>query len=187
MRSAVWFQGCSIECIGCINPQLFSKRGGSLVSVDTLVSDAVAAGVEGLTFIGGEPFDQAHAGAALAKAAQARGLGVVVFTGYEFESLKNRDPDARALLAASDLLVDGPYLAQSPETARALVGSSNQRFIHLTERYAAYKPEMVTNRIDVRVSADGSIDVAGFLGTEALQALAISTSSRRTKRTFPAP
>jgi anaerobic ribonucleoside-triphosphate reductase activating protein len=186
-RSAIWFQGCSIQCRGCINPQLFSELGGSSVGVDTLLHDAVTAGVEGFTFIGGEPFDQAYAGGILAKSARARGLGVIVFTGYEYESLKHRDADARALLAATDLLVDGPYLAQSPETVRALVGSSNQRFIHLTDRYAAYKPEVVANTIDVRVLADGSIDVAGFLGTKALQALAVSTSSRRTRREFPAP
>jgi anaerobic ribonucleoside-triphosphate reductase activating protein len=182
LRSAIWFQGCSIQCKGCINPHLFSERGGSSVLVDTIIRDAMAAKVEGLTLIGGEPFDQAHAASDLAAAAQAQGLGVLVFTGYEFESLKNRDDDARALLAATDLLVDGPYLAQSPETARALVGSSNQRFIHLSERYAGYRPELVANRIDVRIMADGSVDVAGFLNGQELQALAASTGTKRTLR-----
>ncbi|WP_018773936.1 4Fe-4S cluster-binding domain-containing protein [Arthrobacter sp. 131MFCol6.1] len=181
-RSAIWFQGCRIQCRGCINPHLFSERGGTTVAVDTVISEAVDAGVEGFTLIGGEPFDQALAGGALARAAQARGLGVIVFTGYEYESLKNRDADARALLAATDLLVDGPYLAESPETVRSLVGSSNQRFIHLTERYATYRPELVANRIDVRILADGSIDVAGFLGNQQLQALATATNARRSSR-----
>lgn len=185
-RSAVWFQGCSIRCSGCVNPHLFSERGGSLVAVDKIVDDAVAAGVEGLTLIGGEPFDQAAAGSALALAAKAHGLGVIAFTGYEFESLQKRDADARALLDSTDLLVDGPYLADSPETKRALVGSSNQRFIHLTDRYAAYRPELTANRIDVRILADGSMDIAGFLDTEDLKALAASTASRRFKRERPA-
>lgn len=99
--------------------------------------------------------------------------------------MRNRDADTRALIAASDLLVDGPYLAESPEAVRSLVGSTNQRFIHLTERYASYRPELVANRIDVRISADGSIDVAGFLNAQELQALAASTGARRTLRARP--
>jgi anaerobic ribonucleoside-triphosphate reductase activating protein len=165
LRTAVWFQGCSIQCKGCINPHLFNPRGGTDSSVTEIVHQAVRAGVEGLTLIGGEPFDQPDAGAALAGAAQDRGLGIMAFSGYEYE-----------------LLVDGPYQARYAETRRALVGSTNQRFIHLTDRYQTYRPEIVANRVDVRVLPDGSIEVAGFLDTPGLSALAGSTGTRRTIR-----
>jgi anaerobic ribonucleoside-triphosphate reductase activating protein len=140
---------------------------------------AVAAGVEGLTLIGGEPFDQPASGAALASATQERGLGVIGFSGYEYESLLGRDEATRALLAGTDLLVDGPCQARNPETHRALVCSSNQCFIHLTERYKAYKPEVVTNRIVVRVRPDGSIDVAGFLDADGVKGLLQTTEPSR--------
>ncbi|ABK02414.1 putative anaerobic ribonucleoside-triphosphate reductase activating protein [Arthrobacter sp. FB24] len=182
LRSAVWFQGCSIQCKGCINPHLFNPRGGTRTPIAEIVDQAVAAGVEGLTLIGGEPFDQPASGAALAKAAQERGLGVIAFSGYEYESLLGRDDVTKAFLAATDLLVDGPYEARNPETRRALVGSSNQRFIHLTKRYKAYKPEVVTNRIDVRVRPNGSIDVAGFLDADGLKDLLQTTESSRAIR-----
>lgn len=152
------------------------------MTVPDIIADAVTAGVEGLTLIGGEPFDQPSAGATLAQAAQARGLGVIAFSGYEYESLHGRDEATAAFLAATDLLVDGPYEARNPESRRALVGSSNQRFIHLTDRYQTYRPEIVTNRVDVRVLPDGSIEVAGFLDTPGLSALAGSTGTRRTIR-----
>jgi anaerobic ribonucleoside-triphosphate reductase activating protein len=113
------------------------------MSISDVIGGAVAAGVEGLTLIGDEPFDQPAGGAALASAAQERGLGVIAFSGYEYESLLGREEATGGFLAATDLLVDGPYLTENPEAHRALVGSSNQRFIHLRERYEAYQPEIV--------------------------------------------
>lgn len=184
LRTAIWFQGCSIRCRGCINPHLFNPHGGAEARVSEIVDEAVSAGVEGLTLIGGEPFDQPAGGAALASAAQARGLGVIAFSGYEYDSLRRRGEPTGALLASTDLLVDGPYQAWNPEGRRALVGSSNQRFIHLTDRYKTYRPEIAGNRIDVRISPDGSIEVAGFLNENGLADLLDSTeTSRRFRRT----
>lgn len=180
LRTAVWFQGCSIRCKGCINPHLFNARGGSDARVSEIIDEAVGAGVEGLTLIGGEPFDQPAGGASLAGAAQAQGLGVIAFSGYEYESLRVRDDPTEAFLASVDLLVDGPYQAWNPETRRALVGSGNQRFIHFTDRYKTYRPEETANRIDVRIRPDGSIEVAGFLDTSGLSDLLDSTATSRT-------
>ncbi|WP_255527690.1 4Fe-4S single cluster domain-containing protein [Paenarthrobacter sp. YJN-5] len=182
MRTAIWFQGCSIRCKGCINPHLFSPRGGTQLPVAGIIDDAVAAGVEGLTLIGGEPFDQPDAGCSLATAARAAGLGVIAFSGYEYEALRERDDSTRAFLAKVDLLVDGPYQDWNPETDRALVGSGNQRFIHLTDRYKDYRPELARNRVDIRVRPDGTIEVAGFLDSAALDDLGRLTSSTRTLR-----
>ena len=58
LRSAVWIQGCSIRCPGCINPHLFEFAEGT-VAPTVLAEEIVAANVEGLTLLGGEPFDQA--------------------------------------------------------------------------------------------------------------------------------
>jgi anaerobic ribonucleoside-triphosphate reductase activating protein len=182
LRTALWFQGCSIRCAGCINPHLFSPRGGTQLPVVGIIEDAVAAGVEGLTLIGGEPFDQPDAGRALALAARAAGLGVIAFSGYEYETLRDRADTTRAFLASVDLLVDGPYQEWNPETERALVGSGNQRFIHLTDRYQTYRPELVRNRVDIRVRPNGTIEVAGFLDSGALKDLGELTSSTRTLR-----
>lgn len=185
LRTAIWFQGCSIQCKGCINPHLFSTRGGTDTHIGAIIDQAVNAGVEGLTLIGGEPFDQPGAGAALAAAAQDRGLGVIAFSGYEYESLCGRDDSTDELLASIDLLVDGPYQFWNTEERRALVGSSNQRFIHLTERYKNYKPENTPNKVDVRIRPDGSVEVAGFLDTPGLSLLAETAQANRTLRRPP--
>lgn len=178
MRTAVWVQGCSIRCKGCINPHLFSTRGGAMVSPETIVSKALAAGVEGLTLLGGEPFDQAVACAALARRARESGLGVICFTGYMREALECDEVTA-SLVAEVDLLVDGPFQRDCPEDERSLVGSSNQRFIHLTSRYADYDPVKSRNRFELRIGPEGMIETAGFLSREGLEALGDSLGSRR--------
>lgn len=179
LRSAIWTQGCSIRCAGCINPHLFSSRGGQDVSAKALIDAALASGVEGLTLLGGEPFDQSDGLAVVAEMAHAAGLGVICFTGYQHEGLARGPKGHTRFLAAIDLLVDGPYLESEPEGVRALVGSSNQRFIHLTERYRDYDPSRASNRVDVRIRPDGSVEVAGFLKSEGLAQFSAPLGTRR--------
>ena len=65
LRSALWVQGCSVHCPGCFNPQLWAEMGGRVENpadlAERFVADALSAGVEGITLLGGEPFDQAAA------------------------------------------------------------------------------------------------------------------------------
>lgn len=140
--------------------------------------------VEGVTLLGGEPFDQAKGSAALAKKAWANGLGVICFTGYDITEAAAK-PGGAELLAHVDLLVDGPFLADQPEPTRALVGSTNQRFIHLTDRYTNYAPESVRNRVEIRVNNLGEISASGFLTTQGVGELARSLESRRVQTGRP--
>jgi len=152
------------------------------MSVDAILQGAMSSNVEGLTLIGGEPFDQPSGGAKLARDAQKLGLGVIAFSGYEYESLQSRGGDTEEFLAAIDLLVDGPYQSWNQEKQRALVGSTNQRFIHISERYHSYRPYAAANRVDIRILPDGSIDVAGFLGSDGLKNLLEVTGTDRKAR-----
>src|SRR4051794_303302 len=92
-RFALWFQGCPLRCPGCCNPEMLPFDGGRQVPVADLVSaifDAHAEhGIEGITLLGGEPLAHAAAGAAVATAIQARGLTVMVFSGYTFEEARD--------------------------------------------------------------------------------------------------
>lgn len=181
LRSAVWVQGCSIRCGGCINPHLFNFDGGYEVAAESVVEEALLAGVEGLTLLGGEPFDQAQHLAVLAAHAQATGLGVITFTGYAFETLQ-KDDRMQTLLSATDLLVDGQYEKDSPERKRALVGSTNQRFIHLSSRYEDFQPEVTRNRIELRIAADGTTEMAGFMNSDDVANFTTGTWTHRARR-----
>jgi len=133
LRTAIWTQGCTIRCPGCCNPELFGTRGGRDVSIDEVV--ASCGEVEGLTVVGGEPFEQPEGLAALVDALP-RHVSRLVFSGYRLEDLRSRGCRyTDAVLAGLDVLVDGPYDASKPDDSRRFVGSTNQRIHFLTDRY----------------------------------------------------
>lgn len=145
----LWMQGCrgvpqfgtgvARHCVGCWNRHTWGKKAGEVMSVNDVfaqVEEAVREhGVEGVTFSGGEPFQQAEALAQLSRRCQEElGLNVVVFTGYTVEFLRSeRAPvGARDLLGQVDLLVDGPYTESLHTQKLPLRGSSNQMLVPLT-------------------------------------------------------
>ncbi|MBD3941175.1 radical SAM protein [Microbacterium sp. NEAU-LLC] len=183
VRAAVWLQGCAVHCPECFNPQLWAPRGGIVTSVEELapawVEQALAAGADGVTLLGGEPFEQARGAASIAEAFREAGLGVMTFSGHPYELLRTwadggRD-DIAALLAATDLLCDGPYLRDLPDTARPWVGSRNQGIRALSERYAAEVRQIAASggadRVEVRIARDGTVAVNGWATDAALAAL----------------
>lgn len=165
-RFALWVQGCAIRCAGCCNPEMFAhERGTPMTIADVLARLAAAPGVEGVTFLGGEPFEQAGELAELARAIRERGLTVMTFTGHYLAELRAR-PEATALLDATDLLVDGPYDRERPEPApprgRRWIGSTNQTMHYLTAAYSADDPRMRTeNTVEVHWR-DGKLIVNGW-------------------------
>lgn len=95
-------------------------------------------GIEGVTFLGGEPFEQAKPLAELARKVHNLGLSVLTFTGNTFEELKkSENEDIQALLKYTDLLIDGGFEKENFDLSRPWVGSKNQRYIFLTDRYSA--------------------------------------------------
>lgn len=174
-RFALWVQGCTIRCAGCFNPHLWGARGGTRTSVEALVHQAVDADVEGVTLLGGEPFEQAPALARFAAEVRERGLSVMTFTGYDRERLEGADAPAgaRDLLDATDLLVDGLYDSARPDLTRPWVGSTNQRFHFLTPRYRHLERRLTSLRdtLEVRIGTDGSLAVNGWAEVSQLEHL----------------
>lgn len=168
-RYALWVQGCSIRCPGCCNPHLFEARRGDLLPVTSLLAEVAAVGleVEGVTLLGGEPFEQAAGLVPFALGVRGLGLSVLIFTGYTLDELRQRhDPDTYALLATTDLLVDGRYEASRPERERLWAGSTNQRFRYLTDRYTPAierpRPEEPLRTIEVRIGPEGRLSANGW-------------------------
>ncbi|HEX4613111.1 MAG TPA: 4Fe-4S single cluster domain-containing protein [Urbifossiella sp.] len=163
-RFAVWFQGCPLRCPGCCNPEFLPFTGGNNRVVRDLVGEMAQAqaesGVEGITLLGGEPFAHAAGAAALAAEVRRLGLSVMVFSGYTLDQLRTR-PDAAGLLAQTDILVDGPYLRDQPDTERRWIGSRNQRIHFLTDRYRFDEQWRRRNTLEIRVRG-GEVVVNGF-------------------------
>ena len=68
LRAALWVQGCPIQCPGCANAATWSFGGGREKTVEELFEQIRGEkNIEGVTFIGGEPFSQAWPLAALGR------------------------------------------------------------------------------------------------------------------------
>ncbi|HQR30027.1 MAG TPA: 4Fe-4S cluster-binding domain-containing protein, partial [Anaeromyxobacteraceae bacterium] len=112
-RFALWTQGCAIRCPGCCNPHMFDPAGGFLVEPGDLLRrvDAVRDRIEGVTLLGGEPFEQAGALAPFARAVRAGGFSVVAFSGHPLEdllALKLKAQGAKDLMDAAILVLMHP-------------------------------------------------------------------------------
>lgn len=168
-RAALWVQGCDKRCVGCCNPDYLKIVEREVLKAEAMVDRLLEAqaewGLEGVTFLGGEPLLQAQGLAVVAEGVSRAGLSVMTFTGYTMQELNELSlPGARELLAWTDVLVDGPYESANPDRRRNWVGSTNQRFHYLTKRYdALIEGADVTNReVEWRVRDDGRFVVNGW-------------------------
>lgn len=128
-----------------------------------------------MTLLGGEPFEQAESFAQFASAVRAQGLSVMIFTGHYLDKLAGPDAPhgSAALLAQTDLLVDGPYIASEPDLNRPWVGSRNQSFHFLTDRYSHLREGLtgLGDRLEVRVSTRGEVTLNGWANVAMLDDL----------------
>ena len=163
-RFALWVQGCPLRCPGCCNPELLPFRGGTPTDPDALVARILATpGIEGISLLGGEPTAHAAGLARVAAAVQAAGLTVMLYTGFTLDALRARgDADVDALLAACDLVVDGPYDRTQPDRTRRWIGSRNQGLHALTGAYDLADPRFHAGEtLEIRL-VGGEIVVNGW-------------------------
>ena len=86
--------------------------------------------IKGVTFSGGEPFEQAEALHELALKIKEKGLDIWCYTGYKIEDIINSGDDKKiALLKEVDILVDGKFDKNLVDNPLKYTGSSNQRII----------------------------------------------------------
>jgi len=135
IRMVVFAQGCRHNCPGCHNPQTHSFDGGTLVTVEHILEQAKKNPLlDGITFSGGEPFEQAEVFAVLARKAREFNLDIMTYTGYTYEQLtdgSDRQKGWRALLDETDILVDGRFELEKKNLLLKFRGSENQRIIDL--------------------------------------------------------
>jgi anaerobic ribonucleoside-triphosphate reductase activating protein len=163
-RFAVWLQGCPLRCPGCCNPEMFAFERGTPVPVEALVQRVLSTpDLEGLTLLGGEPFSQPGPAALLCERVRQAGLSTLAFSGYTLAELHAQaHPDVERLLASLDLLVDGRYEREQPETRRRWIGSRNQVLHFLTSRYSPEDPRFTApNTAEVHL-VDGKLIINGW-------------------------
>lgn len=131
-RSVVSVSGCSIRCLGCTVPQTHSSGNGQLTPISLIVEDVIAQreGHDGVTILGGEPFDQPEAVAELVSRLKNHGLHITVYSGFTLEQLIDQKlPAIDYILTHIDLLIDGPFIIDMRDGSGEYRGSRNQRII----------------------------------------------------------
>ena len=189
LRAVVWVQGCTLACSGCMVPETWSSRGGTLVPAGELAAQMNRLpGVEGVTVSGGEPSEQAAGVAALLGHVKAAGKNTWLYSGYRLEELVARDdPATDLLLSRVDVLVDGRYEAQQAGALRWR-GSANQRIWHLTDAI----PRLHTagdssGGVEITLDGSGQLFVVGVPPPGFLQEFRAALESRGLSLRHSAP
>jgi anaerobic ribonucleoside-triphosphate reductase activating protein len=177
LRTVVFFQGCTLGCAGCWNPDTHEFRGVEQNAVE--VTERVIAvhrvnALEGVTFSGGEPMQQAPALWELIRTLRQAipNLSFGMYSGYSWRQLKAgrywtlSELPSRAkqdlwadLKSELDFAVLGRYVAIRP-AALPLRTSANQELHLLTRRYV--EEDFNALEIEVHVSVEGLVQVTGF-------------------------
>ena len=137
IRMTIFTQGCHHNCPGCQNPQTHDFNGGHFIDIDEILEMIEENPLlDGITFSGGDPMDQAAALIPLAREIKERGLNLVIFTGYTYERLMDlapERPDMFELLTFADILIDGPFIMAKKSLEIKFRGSTNQRIIDVQQ------------------------------------------------------
>lgn len=169
-RFVLWLQGCPNSCEGCINPAYTSFATRTVMSISEIARIIIGTtAIDGVTFSGGEPMAQAGSLALLARMLQKADLSVVCYTGFTIEELRLRkDKYINDLLGQVDILIDGPFIKAN---AASLLwrGSSNQRLLFLSERYARLNNELPGSPCQVEFSIGSSGYETSGIWPEGLQ------------------
>ncbi len=160
-RYIIWVQGCSIKCKGCWNKEMWSFKQKNDITIDQLLDKILKEKefVEGITILGGEPFDQYSELLQLLILLQKEDLSVIVYTGYEKEELIAQQ--YTAAFKHIDILISGRYDENFRTLQAGLIGSSNQKINFLSNKYNLSNLT-ATNEVEISINPSGKINIYGY-------------------------
>jgi anaerobic ribonucleoside-triphosphate reductase activating protein len=184
VRAVIYFQGCTLRCRHCWNPDTHSFSGAerSVAEIaDSVIVAHEACPLDGVTFSGGEPMQQADGLLALIQSLGSRLplLSFGMYSGYSEQELacglywcrSQLSQDARQqiwrnLRGHLDFAILGRFVAARPSTL-PLRSSSNQKLALFSSRYR--DEDFGPQEVEIQIGAQGAVQVTGFpsLGTPA--------------------
>jgi anaerobic ribonucleoside-triphosphate reductase activating protein len=166
VRCVVWFQGCSLNCRGCIAAEM-NEAPPLMTTTSVALADWCGSipGIQGVTLSGGDPFDQPLDALAdfLMRLRTQTSLNVMLYTGRTLAQLRASDsPDVATILTLVDILIDGPYV-ESLNDGIGWRGSSNQRVHYLSDSRVFERDRgEVNRRLEVSLDAKGALSMVGL-------------------------
>lgn len=151
IRVTLFVSGCTHHCKGCFQPQTWDFAYGRPFGKEAAqeILDALSPHyVNGLTLLGGEPFEPDNQRALLPFLRTVRSRlphkNIWCYTGYTLEDDLLSESRARCectdgMLSLLDVLVDGEFMEEKKDISLPFRGSSNQRIIDVQKTLAAGK------------------------------------------------
>lgn len=148
VRTSLYVSGCTHHCKGCFNAETWDFSYGQPFTAETealLLAELGKSYVNGLSVLGGEPFEPDNQRALLPFLRRVResfpGKTIWVYSGYTWEELTGSS-NARCeatdeMLSLIDVLVDGEFVEARKDISLRFRGSGNQRIINVPHSLAA--------------------------------------------------
>ena len=143
VRVSIFVSGCRNHCENCFQPQTWDFEYGTPYTEETekeIISMLEPAYIDGLTLLGGEPFEPENQPTLLRLVSRVKELypqkTVWAYTGFTLDELllstcRGNCPSTAGLLSLIDVLVDGRFVESLKDISLRFRGSSNQRIIDL--------------------------------------------------------
>lgn len=140
VRTSLFVSGCRNRCVGCFNPETWDFKFGNNYTKEVendILESIKKEYIDGLTLLGGEPFEPENQSELLNLVLSVKELGknIWAFTGYTYEYLVEHKVVGVTdwLLDNIDVLVDGKFEIDKKDCSLKFRGSSNQRVIDLNK------------------------------------------------------
>lgn len=149
VRVTLFVSGCTNHCKNCFQPQTWDFDYGQPFTEETeaLLLDMLSPShINGLTLLGGEPFEPANQRVLVPFLRRVRAAypdkDIWCFSGFTYEELTTDGSYPRcevtdAFLSLLDVLVDGRFVEELKDISLRFRGSRNQRLINLKASRAA--------------------------------------------------
>jgi anaerobic ribonucleoside-triphosphate reductase activating protein len=143
VRVSLFVSGCTHHCKGCFNAMTWDFSYGkpfTQATIDELLEMLSPSYIDGLTLLGGEPFEPDNQRALLPFVREVRrrypDKDIWCYTGYLLDEELLKPSRARCeatdeLLSMIDVLVDGEFVEEKKNISLSFRGSENQRLIDL--------------------------------------------------------
>ena len=144
VRVTLFVSGCTHHCEGCFQPETGDFSDGKKFTKETedeLIKALSDEYIEGLTLLGGEPFEVDNQKVLLPFLKRVRKelpqKNIWCYSGYTYEELKfgsrARCEYTDEMLSMLDVLVDGEFVLAKKNIMLKFRGSENQRLIDMKE------------------------------------------------------